>query len=565
MLLSDFKRRWVLSKINPILFYLPLAAKPKVKKNKAHIIISPRTQIDMSTFTPYPQIPDKVVPYYTFYPKKEDTVVTGSFEKYKSFLTLDTEEENDENKIPTYGCCYRLYKKNIDEETGEISYISVKTNGELDEEDSFDSLHFNQQSFYLEEGTYYYYEEVSSEGDMIFFDTLEIKVFKKDESYQEEEDIIKDYADSETPEDPETLYIHYLSLDDNKKHETFNGYKGYIYKERKNNSSIVSSNEEEEKSEFKYFIYHEPKSIKVYTEFKEVNETYTGVTKSELYTYSQSTAQGIPWVIGPIGKGESNPDGTSPTDIPVYNYMYKIVPHVYKTIIMNKQVDAAIETDIKKSVYMYDWILSFAYNFWDAGVGMYDTVGWALQKYKVSFPKNESHKTISINGVVVTQSYLMSYSQYQIRNFPHAEEDEFGFLYNSITPEATNSDTSNLQTPQYNVGVGIAMQRGGEANNPYSYAGEQILIRAKTENELGENQIEKNQKLHNTIFEVDIKTGVHQSVIEWTNMVGESGGYTATLDLKDEAKSYASAEDCAYFAVKPAKRLSASATILSPS
>jgi hypothetical protein len=85
--------------------------------------------------------------------------------------------------IPTYGCCYRLYKEVEDEETHEISYVSVKTDGELDPEDSYDSLHFNQKSFYLTEGKYYYYEEVSGEGDMLFFDTLEIIIFKKGEDY----------------------------------------------------------------------------------------------------------------------------------------------------------------------------------------------------------------------------------------------------------------------------------------------------------------------------------------------------------------------------------------------
>jgi hypothetical protein len=71
------------------------------------------------------------------------------------------------------------------------------------------------------------------------------------------------------------FYIHYLSLDDNKIHETFNGYRGYVYSERDDNSTIViDDSEEQKKSEFKYFIYHIPKTIKTYTKFKETKEAF---------------------------------------------------------------------------------------------------------------------------------------------------------------------------------------------------------------------------------------------------------------------------------------------------
>jgi hypothetical protein len=39
-------------------------------------------------------------------------------------------------------------------------------------------------------------------------------------------------------------------------------------------------------------------------------------------------------------------------------------------------------------------------------------------------------------------------------------------------------------------------------------------------------------------------------------MNGESGGYVAKSEPNDTAQSYASAEDCAYFAMRPAKVLS---------
>lgn len=551
MRVSDLKRRWVLSKINPILFYVPLGNKAEAPKDKAHIVISPRTQIEMRTFNPYPSIPDKSVPFYSFYPKKEDTIATGSLKKYKAFLDLGEEKKN---LIPTYGCCYRIYKKEYNKETQEMAYISVMSNGDLDLEDSFDSLHFNEKNFYLPEGEYYYYEEVSSEGDMIFFDTLKILIFKKDENYHENSSIIKDYSEEETPQDPEMLYIQYKSLDDNLWHETFNGYKGYIYKERSSNSSLALEDSEQKKSEFKYFIYHKPKTIKTYTRFKEVQETFESATKNGVERYGEWAIWTL-WKVGPMGKNGDTSQGISPSDTIVSNYMYRIVPEVYKVKVMDKEVSAMSEIDIQRTgSQTYNWILSFIYNSWTATAGMFDTVGYCLQRYDITFPSKESYKAILLCGVPVSQSYIMSYSQYQLSGFSHSYQDQYGHLYTSISPKGTSgSDTSNLQEPKYNVGVGVAVLRGGEARGE----GEKVNVFGRTENTLGPNVITKTSQLNGTIYNVEAKTGVHTSHITWHDRYGNSDDYTVTVEPKDTAISYASAEDCAYFAMRAAKAISA--------
>jgi hypothetical protein len=80
---------------------------------------------------------------------------------------------------------------------------------------------------------------------------------------------------------------------------------------------------------------------------------------------------------------------------------------------------------------------------------------------------------------------------------------------------------------------------------------------SKTENTLGENKVTTTERLNGTIYEVQVETGKNTSNIWYTNLRNVSDNYSVTEEPKDIAQSYASAEDCAFFAMRPARVLSA--------
>lgn len=474
MTLRDFKRRYLLSKCNPILFYIPGMNRKEQKKGRAIFSITPLTFVKLGTFTPYPKDnPEVVVPYYSFYTDKDDADICGSVTHYTTTVTSP--------EIPNLGCKYRIYKKviEINSETGEeeIKYISVTAKGELDPLE-VSPLFTNQERFNLPLGEYYYREYISGEGDTLLLDDLKIEIFVKDEEWQQSPkaliNTIKDYQEEDLPEGKEIVYIWYKSLDDDKLHETFSGFKGYRKKYPHPNPE-----EEDEYIDFHYYLYHKPKTIKTYTKFEKVEQTYDRIVKNGYYEYSDLYY--YPYTIGPMGREIPSEGVLGPengynlfSDQIIENNIIKIIPKVYKVKFMEKEIEVLNEQNISQDV-SFNCLVNFVSNGQKFNPPPMPNRKYVYyERYKVFFPTISSHREIKIADTTVSNGYLMSYDQYPHNQYIHFKDVPFtcGSLYSLTSPSSTGStDGDNHHTPEDSIGSGVAIQRSnlvmGDMDTPY--------------------------------------------------------------------------------------------------
>ena len=147
MTVREFMHRWILGCVNKPLFYLPF------HRSLGKVIIEPMSHI-----------------YDIKYDSKQ------FFAPYcnKSQLTGTIRIQKGKELEPTLGCEYRIYKK-VKKASGEYEYVSVLENGIIDRYEKAEMFK-NKVEINLPEGTYYYKEYVSGEGDILHFDIEKFEI-----------------------------------------------------------------------------------------------------------------------------------------------------------------------------------------------------------------------------------------------------------------------------------------------------------------------------------------------------------------------------------------------------
>ena len=460
MTVKDLLRRWVLKTCSPILFYVPGGAEKK-SDDKARIIFSPVSQVDMRYFYPIPKNYDIEIPYYVIITGKENAKPCGTLSVYKTTTSGESHE--------SLGCRYRIYKKI--QETGE--YIAVTKNGEDDPQEK-EKLLSNEQTVYLPEGEYYFREFIASEGDKLFFETLKILIFKKNEEYKESEEIIKDYTEEDLPpveERKDLLYIQYKNLFDDEIHETFNNFKRYSGS--KGADQVLPPDALAEDGQyFHYYIYHEPKLLKVYIEFENNTETFSEI-KDESYTKQSLIAYwGAEWTTGPIGKF-TLPDGTqigdghlNANDEVIENKTHKICPKITKVMLMDKDISYLISSEKETRKQSEDFYcgLNFLVNGTE-GTEIAADFGYC-RCVKLSY-KDYGQNIWKIGNVNLGNGqYAIAYSERNINGFSHFADDPYGIIYVSGNPGPVGSHNSdNRFNPVQDITWGACITRNTKATN----------------------------------------------------------------------------------------------------
>lgn len=556
MNINDFKRRYILSLIEPPFFYIPLYKNTRERK-KIDIPIVPLTRVKMKTFQPYPNNPDVTVPYYTFTTDYAEADNCGSVEKYTT--------TTDSDPVPTYGCSYRIYKKVNDK------YIAINKNGDLDPEEKSPLLK-NQQTVKLGLGKYYYREYVASEGDSLMFSDLEIYLFQKTKKWKQSEEaqipVILDYTQSDIPQDSKGLfYIRYFSLEDNKIHETFEGYKGY-------------KNKQGQDVTFFYKIYHKPKLLKVYTRFKTEAEHLQSAEKDmeNYYYWSISYVSGVTvgnvlveqWIYDEIVGQEHDPwyntnllsDGScTESDKVIDNPIYKVIPYVDKIVFMDKQIFTETKEELidnpNKNGYNIPLIFLKA-GHWSSAI-MGGICGVCL-RYNITFQPYQAQKTLYVDGVQLTESFLMEYDKYTAGNYAYRGNDEYSALYSHRNIGVLGcGNQDNHHSISQSLQVGAAVERSNLVTNS-SKKGEATLS-LQTSFTPVSSSITRQTYLNGAIVEVSLRPTIQESTFSWTNEAevfpstypppaGSSTEYSMREDQVKTAISYVCAEDVAQFAVR---------------
>lgn len=438
MTVKDLLRRWVLKTCSPILFYIPGGATSQ-KKDKARITFTPLSQVDISYFYPLGRKNEVQVAYYTVIVGKENAKQCGTLPFYESITTG--------KKYDSLGCRYRIYKKV--QETGE--YIAVTKNGEDDPQEK-EKLLKNQQTVYLPEGEYYFREFIASEGDKLFFETLKILIFKKSEDYEESEKIIKDYTEEDLPPEEERkdlLYIQYKNLYDNEIHETFNNFKRYSGNTGAD-QVLPPDAPAEEGQYFNYYIYHEPKMLKVYIEFENNTETFQDIVDESYTKQSLIAYWGPEWTTGPVGRFKL-PDGTiinergTLTDMTqvLPNPIHKICPKITKVMLMDKDITNIVTSskETRKEAEKFYCGLGFLVNGTE-GVEVSADFGYC--KCANLLYKDYAQNAWKIGKVNLgIEQYAIAYSERNINGFSHIVDDPYGNIYVKGAPGQVGSHSSD--------------------------------------------------------------------------------------------------------------------------
>ena len=460
MTVKDLLRRWVLKTCSPILFYIPGGTtSPKEKKDKARITFTPLSQVDIKYFYPYPKNYDIEIAYYTIIVGKENAKHCGTLPFYD---TTTSGKKHD-----SMGCRYRIYRKVP--ETGE--YIAVTKDGEDDPQEK-EKLLKNQQTVYLPEGEYYFREFIASEGDKLFFETLKILVFKKGEDYEEPNNIIKDYREEDLPpieERADLLYIQYKNLFDNEIHETFNNFKRYSGKTGAD-QVLPPDAPAEDGQYFNYYIYHEPKMLKVYIEFENNTETYSEIKEGPYIKDSLIAYWGPLWTTGPIGKaiidGQEIGDGEVTKGDEVHqNDIHKICPKITKVMLMDKDISSLVSSKVETrspELELYCG-LNFLVNGTE-GTEVSSDFGYCQSKKLVY--KDCAQKTWKIGNVDLGKNqYAIAYSDRYINGFSHFTDDLYGNIYVSGEPGSVGShNADNRFNPTQDIAWGAYITRNNEAS-----------------------------------------------------------------------------------------------------
>lgn len=548
MTVKDLLRRWVLKTCSPILFYVPGGATtPKEKKDKARITFTPLSQVDMKYFYPQPKNYDIEIAYYTIIVGKENAKHCGTL----PFYDTTTSGEKHDSK----GCRYRIYKKV--QETGE--YIAVTKDGEDDPQEK-EKLLKNQQTVYLPEGEYYFREFIASEGDKLFFETLKILIFKKDENYEEPSDIIKDYREEDLPpieERTDLLYIQYKNLFDNEIHETFNNFKRYSGNTGAD-QVLPPDAPAEDGQYFNYYIYHEPKMLKVYIEFENNTETFSE-TKDESYT-KQSLTYTTVWTTGPVGKfeelgiGDGNLEGK---DIVKENFIHKICPKITKVMLVDKDVTNLVTSE--KETRQTPEELYCGLNFLVNGTeGTYISADFGYCRCIKLVYKDYAQNKWKIGRVGFGNSqYAIAYSERNINGFSHFADDPYGNIYVSGNPEPVGSHNSdNRFNPAQDVAWGAYIIRNTKAINNTGSEYSKILYEGP---EVANNEVEL--FINNSI--VQVKAGStttggatyqwqkEKPGARWDPSYPASGVEIYSGGIEDQevgGRGFASVGDCSHYA-----------------
>lgn len=459
MTVKDLLRRWVLKTCSPILFYVPGSAEKK-PDDKARITFSPVSQVDMRYFYPQPKNYDMEIPYYVIITGKENAKPCGTLSVYK------TNTSGESHK--SLGCRYRIYKKI--QETGE--YIAVTKNGEDDPQEK-EKLLSNEQTVYLPEGEYYFREFIASEGDKLFFETLKILIFKKNEDYEESEEIIKDYTEEDLPPEEERkdlLYIQYKNLFDDEIHETFNNFKRYSGS--KGADQVLPQDAPAEDGQyFHYYIYHEPKLLKVYIEFENNTETFQDIVDESYTKQSLIAYWGPEWTTGPVGRFRL-PDGTiinergtlTDTTQVLPNPIHKICPKITKVMLIDKDITNIVTSskETRKEAEKFYCGLGFLVNGTE-GVEVSADFGYC--KCANLLYKDYAQNAWKIGKVNLgIEQYAIAYSERNINGFSHIIDDPYGNIYVKGAPGQVGSHSSdNKFNPTQDVTWGAYIVRNTTA------------------------------------------------------------------------------------------------------
>ena len=407
MTLSELKVKWLRSKIDPVLFYLPVTKKNKKRKSGVVSV----------TFTPLTAIYEQWVTISPRVPMEQFFIVGESrnriYEDDKSFKDIyhetgrlrDTRLWGRVNVPKPYGCSYLIYKE-VELETGEIYWIPIDENGDLVYK-KFEKPFNNTKTFLMEPGRYIYLEYASSEGDCLFWEPLEITVTTEP---TKEAGVIKDYDDSEQIENTQEteknkdLYIQYI----NQRFEDENGQK---YKH-------------EAKNTLTYEIFHEPKLIKTYTTFKWVNEPMPEISEDGIYLYHNHMT--ISWQSVPPGgffDTGRNKDGTykygNSHESFVSANLQKLVPVVNRVTFMGKDIgNVDNEGKISRSDTTGHIVAGY-YGDVSTSSGVFSNYG---KLYNLEYNKNFAHQAITIENVLVCNSYFAIYNNFR-RNYSIALDD----------------------------------------------------------------------------------------------------------------------------------------------
>ena len=558
MTVKDLLRRWVLKTCSPILFYIPGGKKPD---DKARIIFSPVSQVDIRYFYPYPKNQDIEIPYYVVVAGKENAKPCGRLSIYETTTSGATRE--------SLGCRYRIYKKI--QETGE--YIAVTKNGEDDPQEK-EKLLKNQQTVYLPEGEYYFREFIASEGDKLFFETLKILIFKKGEGHEEQNDVIKDYREEDLPPEEEReklLYIQYKNLFDNEIHETFDGFKRYSGKPGAE-QVLPPDAPAEDGQYFSYYIYHEPKMLKVYIEFENNTETFQDIVDESYTKQSLIAYWGAEWTTGPVGRFRL-PDGTiinekgtlTDTTQVLSNPIHKICPKITKVMLMDENITNIVTSskETRKEAEKFYCGLGFLVNGTE-GVDVSADFGYC--KCANLLYKDYAQKVWKIGNVGFgVEQYAIAYSERNINGFSHFFDDPYGNIYVQGAPGPVGSHSSdNRFNPAQDVTWGAYIVRNTTATGfGLDEKGEEKEQSTYYSNNGGTNpaQTDITYSIGNSIVEVKTTSTLAKTAnyswrkakpgARWDPSYPQSGDITLSGGVEDKdfgGVGFASVSDCSHYA-----------------
>lgn len=573
MTYAEFKKRWLMSKLHPIYFYLPWGSgKRAFDPDRFTFSIVPMTQIVERTFQPNPQ-GAYAVPFYSFAPNKKGAQPCANLSiRYRT--TTQSEE------IDNLGCLYKIYQYQTDEETDTFQYVPVSSNGtphDITIEKELWTFHKDTVSFSLPQGTYKYREYLSHEGDIVIKTPIEFTIFKKDENYEEpskeEVTIIHDWRDEEGSEvrrimdkiseieskggdasswrdiltaiendnpdnppedDPEKykdiLYMQYLDFQDDDNgilHETYNGFK--YYKEESDTigeKSIVSDN-------LQWKIYHEPKLIKTYTTYTTEQEQGSMTKASDYY------ASEIWWSLWHEGLGpglecnfSGDPQAVNINKIIVDHVMIKsttgqsknLTPQAMERSDSTYCVGKFKENKMEKT----DLIINAKAMYCD---------GWTMTLNQYA------NKKWSYEGCNLTSSYFMSWSDVQAGDFSHRQGETVGTIYKATNPSGLNAPGGSGDIDlSCCFGSGVWCDRSGGG----SLDGNSIIVSVKANGMITSNT---KKEWNSTVLNVTLNTNDAKTYTKYI-VNGETTESFDEYEGGDSAQGYVGPEDTAQFALQ---------------
>lgn len=404
MTFVNFLKRWMYRYINKIYFYLPWGDDDFSAANadEVKIKIKPVTQIRNGSYRPNK---DSETARQYFYPSTAEWKPTGKVPIYKRYIEGIGEDSSK-------GCNYRLYKK-VDDE-----YIAVSKDGTLDKAD-VKPLSSNTTTYTLTQGEYYYKEYIASEGDVLVFDCLRLKIFYKSNYYERDPNIIYDYEPKMLNELDPKLFIQY-EVQDKTIHETFPEYITYLDKDKP---------DAEKQKVFTWEIRHLPRLVRTYVKYKQVEEQFTispGDGVKNLYSGSSFAPGAVP--------SEKQP-GEAQKDLSTQNSYHKVVPELYKITYMGREYQGT-----EKNILTVSPDNPNIYNKWcyinflgQENTSSTITASTAhYRSYKGSLhikpPYYKGNKALVYNDVVCATSYIALWTTYQQTN-SQKKELNYGHIY----------------------------------------------------------------------------------------------------------------------------------------